>query len=215
MVISWYGQACFRLQTGQNTIAIDPFDKKIGLTPPSFGADLVLVTHEHFDHSNVEAIKGDPFMIDGPGEYEHHGIRVKGIDSYHDNTEGSERGLNTLYRIQSEGLRLVHCGDLGQKELTDEQIDAMGFVDVLFIPVGGFFTINGKEAASIVKKVQPRVVVPMHYKVSSLAVNELEPVDSFVEAMSAQGVEPQDKLTIKSAKLQPEEQRTEVFIFKL
>ena len=215
MVISWYGQACFRLQSGQKTIAIDPFDKKIGLKPPSFSADLVLVTHSHYDHSNVGAINGDPFVIDGPGEYEHQGIRVKGIESYHDNKKGKERGLNTIYLIQHEGLRIVHTGDLGQTELSESQLESIGFVDVLLIPVGGFFTINGKEAGSLVKTIQPRIAVPMHYKVPSLVVEELEGVDSFLEAMNAQGVEAQDKLTLKSVKSQPEEQRTEVFVFKM
>ncbi len=215
MVISWYGQACFKLQSGQKTIIIDPFDKKIGLTPPSVNAEVVLVTHSHYDHNNTGIIRGNPSIVDGPGEYEYHDIHIKGIDSYHDNNKGKERGTNTIYLIQYEGLRVAHMGDLGQQDLTEEQIERLGILDVLFIPVGGFYTINGKEASDIVKTLQPRIAVPMHYKIPNLTIDELEPINSFVDSMNAQGVEAQDKLTIKSVKSNPEEQRTEVFIFKI
>lgn len=213
MVISWYGQACFKLQSGQKTIIIDPFDKKIGLTPPSGNADMVLMTHKHFDHNNAGAIKGDPFVVQGAGEYEYQEVRVLGIDSYHDNSQGTERGMNVIYVIQYEGLRVVHLGDLGQHELTDEQVDKIGQVDVLLIPVGSVYTINGKQAAGIVHHVQPRIVIPMHYKVPSLTI-DLETAESFLAEMGATGQEPQDKITVKK-KAQQEDERTEVVVLKV
>ncbi|MYE38529.1 MAG: MBL fold metallo-hydrolase [Candidatus Spechtbacteria bacterium SB0662_bin_43] len=214
MVISWYGQACFKLQSGQKIIIIDPFDKKIGLAPPSTSsADMVLVTHDHFDHNNSGAIKGSPFVVKGAGEYEYQDVRVVGIDSYHDNAKGKERGSNVIYVVQYEGLRVVHMGDLGQHELTDEQIDRIGRIDVLLIPVGSVYTINGKQAAEIVHHVQPRIVIPMHYKIPSLTI-DLETAESFLAEMGAKGQEPQEKITVKK-KAQQEDERTEVVVLKV
>lgn len=213
MVISWYGQACFKLQSGQKTIIIDPFDKKIGLAPPATNADMVLMTHDHFDHNNAGTIKGSPFVIQGAGEYEYQDVRVIGIDSYHDNEKGKERGLNVIYVVQYEGLRVVHMGDLGQHELTDEQVDRIGGIDVLLIPVGGVYTINGKQAAGIVHQVQPRMVIPMHYKIPSFTI-DLETAESFLAEMGAKDQEPQEKITVKK-KAQQEDERTEIVVLKV
>lgn len=210
-MITWYGAACFKIQSGQLTVAIDPFDKSIGLTPPKFEAQLVLVTHDHADHNNTKTIKGDPFVIDGPGEYEHQGVRVQGIAAYHDDKEGAERGLNTLYIVQLEDIRIVHLGDVGQQKLTDEQLEALGSVDVLLIPVGGIYTIGGTQALEIVNQVEPKIVIPMHYKVKGLKV-KLEDVMGFLKEIGQPNVAPQEKLTVKKKDLQQE--RTEVVVMK-
>lgn len=213
MVISWYGQACFKLQSGSQTVIIDPFDKKVGLKPPAVEAQMVLVTHDHYDHNNVEAVKGEPFVADGPGEYEYQGIRVKGIRSFHDDKKGAERGLNTIYVVRMEGLRIVHLGDLGQNELTDKQVEEIGSADVLMVPVGGVYTISGSEAVGIVNQVEPRIAIPMHYAVPGLAV-KLEGVDVFLKEIGVKDVQPQEKLTLKKAAAS-EDARTEVVVMKL
>ena len=199
MIINWYGQSCFRLQSGKLTIFIDPFAKSIGLTPPRGEVDLVMVTHGHPDHDNVKALSGDFFLIDGPGEYEAKGVRVLGIQSFHDDKLGAERGLNTIYRFEMEDMTIVHCGDLGQKELRSEQLEALGDVDVLMIPVGSVYTIDGKQAAHIVNQIEPKLVIPMHYKLPGL-VPKLEDASQFLKELGYEG-EAVDKLTIKQKDL--------------
>ena len=214
MVITWYGQACFRLQSGQTTVAIDPFEKKLGLTPPKFEAQIALVTHEHFDHNNTKDIKGDPLVIDGPGEYETSGVRVRGVFSYHDNTEGKERGTNTMYAIKMEDIRVVHLGDLGQNRLTEEQLDTLGEVDILMVPVGGTYTLDAKQATEITNQIEPKIVIPMHYKVKDLKV-KLDPVDNFLKEVGKTDLKKLDKFTIKQKDLLDLEDKMEVVVFGL
>jgi len=197
MVITWYGQACFRLQSGQTTVVIDPFEKKLGLTPPKFEAQIVLVTHEHFDHNNTKDIKGDPLVIDGPGEYETSGVRIRGVFSYHDDTEGSQRGVNTIYVIKMEDIRIVHLGDLGQNRLTEEQLDTLGEVDILMVPVGGIYTLDAKQATEITNQIEPKIVIPMHYK----GGEKLAPVSDFLKKMDFESVIPLSKLVVKKDEL--------------
>ncbi|OGZ75426.1 MAG: hypothetical protein A3I87_03225, partial [Candidatus Staskawiczbacteria bacterium RIFCSPLOWO2_02_FULL_39_8] len=196
----------------QANVVIDPFDEKIGLKVPNFEADILLITHHHYDHDNVRAVKGSPFVIDGPGEYEIKGVFVQGIFSFHDGAEGKERGMNTIYMIESEGIRLCHLGDLGQKELTDEQLEKIGIVDVLMIPVGGEFTIDSSQAQKIIGQVEPKMVIPMHYELPKLKV-KLDDVGKFLKAMGKNAVEPQDKLTVKTSTL-PKEGEMEIVVLK-
>ena len=175
---------------------------------------MVLVTHNHADHNNITAVSGEPFVIDGAGEYEKQGVRVMGIDSYHDDKQGAERGMNTIYKVELESLSVVHLGDLGQTDLTSEQIEHIGEVDVLLIPVGGVYTIDGKDAISVVHQIQPSVVIPMHYKVGSLSV-PLNTAEDFLAEMGAKEVEPQDKFTLKKRATAEEDARTEVVVLKI
>ena len=211
MTISWYGQSCFRLETREATLAIDPFSKEIGLTPPHFKADILLVTHQHPDHSNVGAIAGDPVLIAGPGEYETRSISVQGILTFHDPNGGTERGLNTAYRIAlgSEGMVLAHLGDFGEAGLRQETLEALGDIDVLFIPVGGTYTIDSETAAKIVNQIEPRLVIPMHYQLPGLRV-KLSPVDAFLKSYGAGGAERLEKLSIRKKDLPEEETRVVV-----
>lgn len=171
MNIQYYGQSCFKITTkpaGRATedvvIFTDPFDRSIGLRPPQGHADIVFVSHSHYDHNNVSALKDDPIVIDLPGEYSAKGVNAVGIDSFHDKKEGAERGHNTIFIFESEDLRICHLGDLGSN-LTSSQLEEIDGVDILLIPIGGKVTIDGKEAAELVRKIEPKIVIPMHYKI--------------------------------------------------
>ena len=187
MQIIWKGQSCFQIVTqkiknNQTNIVIDPFSPEIGLRPPSQEADIVLVTHGHSDHNNVKLISGTPFLIEGPGEYEIKDIYIQGIASWHDDSQGKERGANTIYVIEAEDLRVCHLGDLGQKELNEEQLEKIGEIDVLMVPVGGIFTISAKEALKIMTQIEPKITVPMHYQIPKLKI-KLDGVDKFLKSL--------------------------------
>jgi L-ascorbate metabolism protein UlaG (beta-lactamase superfamily) len=215
MVITWYGQACFKIQSGDKTVIIDPFSKKIGLTPPTGQADIVLVTHDHFDHNNIDAVKGEYFLINGPGEYEVKGVKVRGILSFHDSEGGTKRGVNTLYVIELEGIRILHAGDLGQELLDDYQLGEIGEIHILLIPVGGFFTIDGKAAAGIVNQVEPKIAIPMHYKVQKLLIKELGDAKEFLEELGEEEVLKQEKLAVKHKDFLEDQAKTKVVMLSL
>lgn len=205
MKITWHGHSCFKIVTSNTVIVTDPFSKDIGLRPISCEADIVTVSHDHYDHNNTSSLRGAPFVVDGPGEYELKGISIKGIGSFHDEKRGKERGLNTLFVIEAEGIRICHLGDLGQKELTDEQLEALGEIDILMIPVGGVYTIDGEEAAAIINRIEPKIVIPMHYKIPNLTI-KLQESDAFLKEIGA-GKEVIDQLIIKKKDLPKEEMR--------
>ena len=202
MTITWYGQSCFKItnQGGHLTIITDPFDKKIGLIPPRGNADIVTVSHDHFDHNNIEAISGDPFIIETPGEYEVKGIRILGVSGYHDNVKGKDKGSNTMYLIKIDDLKICHFGDIGQEKLTDKQLESISDVDILMIPVGGVYTINAKEAVKIIKQIEPNIIIPMHYKLPGLT-EKLDDVKDFLKEIGLNGQEAVDKLTLKKKDL--------------
>lgn len=183
---------------------IDPFSKEIGLKPPRIKDDLVLVTHDHRDHNNLDGINPEAFIIKNPGEYEKQGISVHGIMSFHDKVQGKERGLNTIYIIKAEDMTLCHLGDLGDK-LTDEQVQAIGDVDILLIPVGGVYTVNYKEAVEVISQIEPKVVIPMHYKLPDL-IYDIDNVEKFTKEL---GLAPEkvDKLRIAKKNLPTEEMK--------
>lgn len=198
MTITWYGQACLRVEAAGINMFIDPYSKEIGLTPPRAKTDIVLITHEHYDHNNREPFEG-AFVIDGPGEYDVKGIVAKGIHSFHDDRQGSERGINTIYRIEAEGMALAHMGDFGEAQLSAAQREAMGAVDILAIPVGGVYTINAETAAKIANQIEPKIVIPIHYAIPKLTV-KLDPLDQFLGEIG-QKPEPQPRLTLKKKDL--------------
>ncbi|KKS66028.1 MAG: hypothetical protein UV34_C0002G0009 [Parcubacteria group bacterium GW2011_GWB1_42_6] len=212
MVITWYGYSCFKIQSGDTVIITDPFDKSIGLNPPRGQAHIVTVSHAHSGHNNVESITGEPLLINGPGEYETRGIGINGIFSYHDSKEGKERGVNAIYTFEVEGINICHLGDLGEKKLADEEVEKIGDVDILMIPVGGEKTIDAEEATEIINQIDPRIVIPMHYKIPGLAGN-LAPVEDFLKEIGAAKKEPQEKLTLKKKDLPQED--TEVVVMKV
>lgn len=217
--ISFAGQSCFQISVSNGKehsadIVIDPFDEdSTGLKLPNFSADIILVTHDHKDHNNVKGLKGAPFLIKGPGEYEVGGVFVQGIPSFHDDKEGKEKGRNTIYVIGAEDMRFCHLGDLGQKQLADEQLEKIDSVDILMIPVGGDgYTIDSIAAQKIVSQIEPKIVIPMHYALPKLKF-KFEEVSKFLKAMGKPSVAPADKLTIKASAL-PKEGITEIVVLQ-
>ena len=191
MRIRWYGQSAFLL-TGTKRVFIDPFGdmgeiartRGLQFDYPAIEAeaDLLLVTHEHGDHNVVEAVGGDPVTIRSTaGRFESPVGEVVGIASEHDDVAGTARGPNTIFRFELDGVRFCHLGDFGQAVLRSEQRDAIGEIDVLFIPAGGGPTVGGRPAADVVHALAPRLVVPMHYRTPQ--VNFLDPPDEFLAAL--------------------------------
>ncbi len=214
MIITWLGHSCFRIQDkiGSDGISVitDPFDKSLGLKVPNFEADIVTVSHDHFDHNNVSSLRGKPFVINSSGEYDTKGVMVQGVDSYHDEDQGANRGKNIIYRIEIDNISVVHLGDLGHV-LDNKQLESLVGIDILMIPVGGTYTLNAKSAVSVVSQIEPRMVIPMHYKVPGLKI-DLDTVDPFVKEL---GIKPtyEDKLKINKKEL-PQE-NMELVIFNL
>jgi L-ascorbate metabolism protein UlaG (beta-lactamase superfamily) len=199
MMISYLGQSCFKLQDKLGpegvTLVTDPFGKELGLKVPNFEADIVTVSHQHHDHNNASALRGSPFVIDTPGEYDIKGVMAQGIETFHDSKGGAERGKNIVYRIEMDDLTIAHLGDLGHV-LTDEQLDQLDGVDILMIPVGGKYTIDAKTAVEVIGQLEPRIVIPMHYKLPGSKA-DLDSVEKFIKEL---GVEPKREEKLKIAK---------------
>ena len=134
--------------------------------------------------------------------------------SYHDEEKGAKRGLNTLYLIEVEGIHILHCGDLGQDFLDDKQLEEIGSVDILMIPVGGFFTINAKQAVGIINQIEPKIVIPMHYKIPKLSILELDGVDKFLKEFGNEDIIAQDKISIREKDIEGEEEKTKIIVLK-
>jgi len=164
MRIKWYGHSCFLVEAEDGTKVItDPFDESIGYSIPEEEPDVVTVSHSHFDDNAVDLLQGNPEVVKNVGETKVKGIIFKGIKSFHDKSKGAQRGSNIIFVFAIDGVRFCHLGDLGHL-LSSEQQKEIGEVDVLFIPVGGTFTIDGREAQEVSQQLNPRLIIPMHYK---------------------------------------------------
>jgi len=166
MKVKYLGHAAFVITSNSGVkIITDPYATGPDLTYGEIteSADIVTVSHEHFDHGNVAAVKGNPEVVSRAGRSVIKGIEFIGIASYHDEAGGSLRGDNIIFCFEMDGVRVCHLGDLGHR-LDDKQLKEIGSVDVLLIPVGGFYTIDAKVATEVCEQLKPRVIIPMHYK---------------------------------------------------
>lgn len=203
MEIKYLGHSSFLIKTKTTKIVTDPFDPDmIGLKFPKTEADVVTISHQHKDHNqfkNVSGVNGvDPLIIDMPGEFEKMGVRIFGFQSFHDKMQGSERGENILYKFELEGLSILHCGDLGV--IPEESfLETIGEVDILMLPVGGIYTIDSEEAFQLVKKIEPAIVIPMHYGSGKLAG-----VSEFTKKFGLDNPVPQPKLVYKKEEIEQE-----------
>lgn len=196
------GHSSFRLRGKQATLVTDPFGES-GLTvkfPKHIEADIVTISHDHADHNAVQLVGGSPFVVRGPGEYEIKGVSVIGVPSYHDAESGAARGRNTMYRIEMDGVKIAHLGDLGHV-LTSSQVEQIGGIDVLMIPIGGTYTIDAEKAAQVISDIEPRIIIPMHDARSNV---DLLSVEQFLKQMNKEGITAVPKLTVSRDKFPSE-----------
>ena len=183
MKVKWLGHACFLLTSVSGLrIITDPYASGVyGLdyAPPTETADIVTVSHDHSDHNNVAAVKGNPQVVQGVGSQQAKGVQFKGVASAHDQSSGKERGANTIFCFALDGLNVCHLGDLGH-DLSDQTVAAIDAVDVLLIPVGGNFTIDAAVANRVCQKLAPKVVIPMHFKNDRCPGFPVAGVDDFI-----------------------------------
>lgn len=180
MKITYLAHACFLMTAADGTRLItDPYDQSVGYRMPGESADVVSSSHSHFDHAFFQGVKGSFVKVTSPQEQLVNGIRVRGVRTAHDEAGGKKRGENIIFVFTIDDMQVVHCGDLGHT-LTQSQIDQTGPVDVLMVPVGGYFTIDAGEAARVVDSLHPRLVIPMHYKTQSISF-PIAPVDEFIK----------------------------------
>ncbi|MCL5675706.1 MAG: MBL fold metallo-hydrolase [Patescibacteria group bacterium] len=214
MEITSLGHSSFKIRGKSASVVTDPFDPEFtGLKFPQVNADIVTISHRHNDHNYLKGISGEPFVVDGPGEYDVKGISILGLSTFHDDKKGSERGRNTVYEIRMDGLSLVHLGDLGEV-LSDESAEQLDGVDLLFVPVGGYYTLATDKLQEVINKLEPKIIIPMHYSRSGLKPelsSKLATVEEFLKAMGKTEVMPQDKLVISRDKLGEE---TQIIVLK-
>ncbi|MBN1370113.1 MAG: MBL fold metallo-hydrolase [Dehalococcoidaceae bacterium] len=199
MEINWLGKTCFRIKGKQTTIVTDPFLPEAAGSLSRTNADILCLSYQKPEEAGEVKIGGEPYIIQGPGEYEVGGVLVIGIPSFQDESKGSIRGKNTIYALEIEELAICYLGKLGHM-LTDEQIEVIGNVDILLLPVGGNVTINATQAARLVRNIEPNIVIPMYYKTPA-ANEELDPVDKFLNEIGSQGLTAQAKLNISKNSL--------------
>ncbi len=198
MKIDFYGHSCFRIKCKDLSILIDPYHSNLGLDLPKIKSDVVLVTHNHDDHNNTKLAGKEALIINGPGEYEVKGTFISGQEAFHDNAQGTERGVITMYLIENEKVKIAHLGDLGQKQLSKKQLEFLEGVDVLLIPVGGVYTINAHDAINIINEIEPRIIIPMHYAVPGLKLpKHLDSIDNFIKEI---GLSPEKLNELKVSK---------------
>jgi len=179
--IRWHGHSCWEI-TNDVTLVTDPHDgKSIGIPAPNVAGDIILVSHDHYDHNSVKSVEKDSSkVVLDERKRTIDDIEIKGIESFHDEDHGSKRGKNIIYKFVVDGINFCHLGDLGH-DLDEESVEKIGQVDILFIPIGGTFTVDDKLAWNLVKKIKPRIIVPMHYKIGGLSL-PIASVDAFLEA---------------------------------
>lgn len=215
MYITWLGHSCFKIQdkTGSDgvTLVTDPYNNEIGLKMPHFEADIVTISHNHYDHNNKGAIRGNPFIIETAGEYEIKDVFIEGIETFHsdiDKEGGKEK--NTIYRIDMDDISVAHLGDLGHT-LDDKQLEKLKGTDILLVPVGGTYTINAQKAVEVVSQIEPRIVIPMHYKVPGIKA-DLDPVEKFIKEL---GIKPTEEDKLKISKKDLPQEDMELVILKM
>jgi len=168
--LTWLGQASFLIETpGGTRIVTDPYDG-VGLEYPSVEADIVTISHDHFDHGAKQKVKGDFTTFSTQGLHEAAGVKISGLLTFHDDTGGTQRGSNVIFVFEADGIRLCHAGDLGHM-LNEAQIDALGRIDILCLPVGGVYTIDAAGATELLGILKPRIAVPMHYRIPGLSLD--------------------------------------------
>ncbi len=204
MEISYLGLSSFKIRSKKATLVTDPFSPDyVGIKYPDVEADIISISHDHPGHNYSKGVGGNPVVITGPGEYEIKGIKIIGIRTYHDSQKGVLRGNNVIYHYTIDGVSIVHCGDLGHK-LDEKEIEILGEIHILMLPVGGVTTVSPVVASEIVTQLEPVIIIPMHYKTtgyrSEISAN-LADVSEFLKESGKENIIPQPKLIISKEKL--------------
>jgi L-ascorbate metabolism protein UlaG (beta-lactamase superfamily) len=205
MEITWYGHSCFRLtERGLATVVTDPFDsREVGYEPLKVQGDIVTVSHDSPSHSFVQAVKGDPRQITGPGEYEIGGVFITGIQTNGHIKKDDDEPRNTLYVFDYNGLTIVHLGDLSRVP-SQTDVEALGPVTIALVPVGGGGGLNAAKAAEVINLLEPNIVIPMHYETPASTV-KLDPLSKFLKEMGLPQPETSPSLKLNNAKSLAEE----------
>lgn len=200
MEITYLGHSAFLIKCGKVTVITDPFDESVGFPFKKIEANIVTVSHHHYDHDATSLISGEPLILDMAGEYEKDEVRITGWETFHDESNGSERGKNIVFKIEYSGVSVLHLGDLGHL-LTSDMIEEIGVVDVLLTPIGGVFTINSDLATKIVSKIEPSYVIPMHFRTSSHSESfaQMSTEESFLQKMGAATVVASESLKLTTS----------------
>lgn len=184
MKIRWFGHSCFYITSNNGTrILTDPFADSVGYRFPNEEADIVTVSHNHYDHNNTKAVRGNFEAFNKVGLYEYKDVQIKGIPSFHDKVKGWKRGANIIFVMNVDGIRVCHLGDLGHIP-GQIQVSGVGQIDILMVPVGGIFTVDAEGARDVVELLKPKIVIPMHYKTPHLSF-KLEGADKFTSLFDA------------------------------
>jgi L-ascorbate metabolism protein UlaG (beta-lactamase superfamily) len=206
MIIKWFGQTAIQIKSKNRIVVVDPFSSKTGLDMPNLRADILAVTKKSdlIDRSKVKnRKKADLFTIDYPGEYEVNGVMVTGVKA---------KNNLTIYNFFSENISVAHLGTINQKELSEKQVDQLGKVDILFLPVGNKDGTDSEQAIEIAQQLEPRIIVPFYYQIAGLK-NKLDPVDKFLKDEGVKDIEPEEEINISYSQL-PSEEETKIITLK-
>jgi L-ascorbate metabolism protein UlaG (beta-lactamase superfamily) len=213
MEITWYGHSCFRItERGQTAVVCDPYDyQQVGYQPLKLKADIVTVSHESPNHSNIKAIKGDPYIIMGPGEYEIGGVFITGLRTDQHKKRENGQPVNTLYLIDFGGINIVHLGDMLQVP-SQAEVESLGPVHIALVPVGDAGSLNAAKASEAISLFEPNIVIPMHYQTPGTTL-KLDPIGKFLKEMGLSEVETMASLKVSSVAALPEETQVVVLDF--
>ena len=195
----WFGHSCFRIKAREATVLTDPVGRTTGYAMPKQVADIVTLSHDHPGHSNLDAVRPEYKLVNGPGEYELHEVFITGVRTYHDDQKGKERGYNTVYLIEVEGMVICHLGDLGHA-LSEEQAEAMAGCDVLLVPAGGGEALEPARAVEVVGQLEPKIVIPMQFA-TPVGDAKLGGVDAFCKLLGVELPAAEDKLVLRQSDL--------------
>ena len=178
--IRWHGHACWEI-TNDLTLVTDPHDgKSIGIPAPSVAGDIILVSHDHYDHNSVKSVeKEDSKVVTDERKRTISNVEIRGIESFHDEVRGEKRGRNIIYKFTMDDIKFCHLGDLGHK-IDEDAVQKIGDVDILFIPIGGTFTVDADQAWKVVNMIKPKIAIPMHYKIGGLSL-PIAGIEPFLE----------------------------------
>lgn len=194
MEISWLGHSCFKLKGSESTVITDPFSPDLGIPLSRQSAQIITVSQNGRNHAYTQSIDDNPKILKGPGEYEIGGVLIIGVATFQDGSDGELRGKNTAYVMEIDDITICHLGNLGHL-LNGEQLEDIESIDILLVPVGGTRTINAAQAAELVRKIEPGIVIPMHYGTDMMDAG-LDPVNKFLSEVGVSGIEPVNKLVV-------------------